>query len=196
MSCSYLISWYNTCAKTFSCSYLQKIYNLLALSLIMFYWALRVFSTLSAIEFRHHAICASVRFSLKYFSWLLLLVFNCSIFSFVHIYCFIVYPIRPLSLHVKNGENVERGNRLLTGLMCLDVEFCLQLCNSICRIDWHCSVFCHSCQRGKLQKPNSGVSLYWQFRLKKHIFILSCNFIILSKLVSPYRNRMEGVIFR
>ncbi len=122
----HLISWYNTCAKTFSCSYLQKIYNLLALSLIMFYWALRAFSTLSAIEFMHHAICASVRFSIKYFSWLLLLVFNCSILSFVHIYCFIVYPIRHLSLHVKKGENVERGSRLLIILMCLDVKLCLQ----------------------------------------------------------------------
>ena len=123
----HLISWSNTCAKTFSCSYLQKIYNLLALSLIMFYWALRVFSTLSAIEFRHPAIYANVRFSLQYFSWLLLLVFNSSILSFVHISCFIVSPIRPLSFHVKKGENDERGSRLPTVLIYLDVEFCLQI---------------------------------------------------------------------
>ena len=120
------ISWYNTCAKTFSCSYLQKIYNFLALSLIMFYWALRAFSTLSGIEFRHYAICASVRFSLKYLTWLLLLGFYCSMHSFVHIYCLIVYPIRPLSFHVKKGENDERGSRLPNVLIYLDVEFCLQ----------------------------------------------------------------------
>lgn len=111
------ISWYNTCAKTFSCSYLQKNYNLLALSLIMFYWALRAFSTLSAIEFRHHAICASVRFSLKYLTWLLLLGFYCSMHSFVHIYCLNCLSYSPFVIPCQKGGEWWKGEYTTISLL-------------------------------------------------------------------------------